>query len=56
MTYECILEPKQKNGYHKRFPMFIDCTTEDEAKELMLDYLRRHEMKCEIVCITKQND
>ena len=51
MIYECMLELKQKNEYHKRFPMFIDCTTEDEAKELMLDYLRRHEMKCEIVCI-----
>ena len=51
MTYECILEPKQKDGHLKRFPMFADCITEDEAKELMLDYLRRHEMKCEIICI-----
>ena len=48
-----MLEPKQKDGYRKRFPMFTDCTTEDEARELMLDYLKWHKMKCEIIDIHK---
>ena len=53
MTYECILEPKQKNGYLKRFPMFVDGETEIGARDLMLDYLKRHKMKCEIIDIHK---
>ena len=53
MIYECMLEPKQKNGYLKRFPMFADGETEIEARELMLDYLTWHKMKCEIIDIHK---